>query len=43
MRRRMIKAKAYIFVCNHISFLDAAIIPKAYRQPIRPLGKSGDE
>jgi 1-acyl-sn-glycerol-3-phosphate acyltransferase len=33
------KRKAYIFVSNHISYLDAAIIPKAYRQPIRPLGK----
>jgi 1-acyl-sn-glycerol-3-phosphate acyltransferase len=33
------KSKSYIFVSNHISYLDAAIIPKAYRQPIRPLGK----
>ncbi len=33
------KKKAYIFVSNHISYLDAAIIPKAFRQPIRPLGK----
>ncbi len=33
------KTKAYIFVSNHISFLDAAIIPKVYRQPIRPLAK----
>lgn len=33
------KLKSYIFVSNHISYLDAAIIPKAYRQPIRPLGK----
>ena len=33
------KSKAYIFVSNHISYIDAAIIPKAYRQPIRPLGK----
>ena len=31
--------RAYLFVSNHISYLDAAIIPKAYRQPIRPLGK----
>ncbi|MGC4034455.1 MAG: lysophospholipid acyltransferase family protein [Chitinophagaceae bacterium] len=29
----------YIFVSNHISYLDAAIIVKAYRQPLRPLGK----
>lgn len=33
------KTKPYIFVSNHISYLDSAIIPKAYRQPIRPLGK----
>ncbi len=33
------KTKSYIFVSNHISYLDAAIIPKAYRQPVRPLGK----
>jgi 1-acyl-sn-glycerol-3-phosphate acyltransferase len=33
------KSRSYIFVSNHISYLDAAIIPKAYRQSIRPLGK----
>jgi 1-acyl-sn-glycerol-3-phosphate acyltransferase len=33
------KTKAYIFVSNHISYLDAATIVKAYRQPVRPLGK----
>src|SRR5215471_1423723 len=33
------KKRSYIFVTNHISFLDAAVIVKAYRQPIRPLGK----
>jgi len=33
------KSKPYIFLSNHISYLDAAMIPKAYRQPIRPLGK----
>lgn len=33
------KCKPYIFVTNHVSLLDAAILPKAYRQPIRPLGK----
>lgn len=33
------KSKSYIFVSNHISYLDAAILVKAYRQPIRPLGK----
>ncbi len=34
------KHKPYIFVSNHISYLDAAILVKAYRQPIRPLGKA---
>lgn len=34
------RTKSYIFLSNHISYLDAAIIPKAYRQPIRPLGKA---
>ena len=33
------KKKSYIFLSNHISYLDSAIIVKAYRQPIRPLGK----
>lgn len=33
------KRQSYIFVSNHISYLDAAIIPKAIRQPVRPLGK----
>ncbi|MFT3747405.1 MAG: lysophospholipid acyltransferase family protein [Agriterribacter sp.] len=33
------KKKAYIFVTNHISYLDAAIIVKTFRQPLRPLGK----
>lgn len=33
------KKRSYIFVSNHISYLDAAIIPKAIRQPVRPLGK----
>mgnify|MGYP002651703466 CR=1 FL=1 len=34
------KSKPYIFVSNHISYLDAAILVKAYRQPLRPLGKA---
>jgi len=34
------RTKSYIFLTNHISYLDAAIIPKAYRQPVRPLGKA---
>lgn len=33
------KSKPYIFVSNHISYLDAAFIVKVFRQPIRPLGK----
>jgi 1-acyl-sn-glycerol-3-phosphate acyltransferase len=34
------RKRSFIFVSNHISYLDAAIIVKAYRQPIRPLGKA---
>ena len=33
------KTKPCIFVINHVSLLDAAILPKAFRQPVRPLGK----
>ena len=33
------ETKQYIFVSNHISYLDSAILVKAYRQPVRPLGK----
>ncbi len=33
------KKRPYIFLSNHISYLDAPIIVKAYRQPLRPLGK----
>lgn len=33
------KRKHYIFVANHISYLDAPIIVKTMRQPIRVLGK----
>jgi 1-acyl-sn-glycerol-3-phosphate acyltransferase len=29
-----------IFIANHISWLDAALIPKIFRTPIRPLGKA---
>lgn len=32
--------KQYIFVANHISYLDAPIIVKAIRRPIRALGKT---
>lgn len=31
--------KAFIYVTNHISFLDAAIIVKTFRKPVRPLGR----
>jgi 1-acyl-sn-glycerol-3-phosphate acyltransferase len=33
------KNRQYIFVCNHISYLDAPIIVKSIRQPVRVLGK----
>ena len=33
------ETKQYIFVSNHISYLDSAVLVKAYRQPVRPLGK----
>jgi 1-acyl-sn-glycerol-3-phosphate acyltransferase len=33
-------SKPYIYVANHISYLDAAIIVKAIRKPLRPLGKA---
>ncbi len=33
------KTRQYIFVTNHISYLDSAVLVKAYRQPVRPLGK----
>jgi 1-acyl-sn-glycerol-3-phosphate acyltransferase len=31
--------QSYIFVANHISYLDSAILPKTFRRPVRPLGK----
>jgi 1-acyl-sn-glycerol-3-phosphate acyltransferase len=33
------KDQSYIYVANHISYLDSAIIPKTFRRPVRPLGK----
>jgi 1-acyl-sn-glycerol-3-phosphate acyltransferase len=30
------KDQSYIFVANHISYLDSAIIPKTFRHPVRP-------
>lgn len=34
------RTEAYVFVANHISWLDAALVPKMFRRPIRPLGKA---
>jgi 1-acyl-sn-glycerol-3-phosphate acyltransferase len=33
------KDESYIFVVNHISYIDSPIIVKTFRQPIRALGK----
>jgi 1-acyl-sn-glycerol-3-phosphate acyltransferase len=33
------KNKPYIFVTNHISYLDACLLVEAFRQPLRILGK----
>src|SRR5687768_18325797 len=33
------KGESYIFVANHISYLDSPIFVKTFRQPIRALGK----
>jgi 1-acyl-sn-glycerol-3-phosphate acyltransferase len=33
------KDRSYIYVVNHISYLDSAILPKTFRHPVRPLGK----
>ncbi|HEX2532327.1 MAG TPA: lysophospholipid acyltransferase family protein [Chitinophagaceae bacterium] len=33
------KGQSYIFVANHESYFDAAILVKAFRRPVRPLGK----
>ncbi len=33
------KKQSYIFVANHTSYLDSAILPKTIRRPVRPLGK----
>lgn len=31
--------RSCIFVSNHISYMDSAIVPKTLRHPVRPLGK----
>ena len=33
------KDQSYIFVCNHISYMDTPVIVQALRRPVRPLGK----
>ena len=33
------EGQSYIFVSNHSSYLDSAMIPKTFRHPVRPLGK----
>lgn len=35
-----VPAGPYIYIANHISWLDAALIPKIFRVPIRALGKA---
>jgi 1-acyl-sn-glycerol-3-phosphate acyltransferase len=37
--QKLKKHQSYIFVANHISYLDSAIIVKTFRKPLRPLGK----
>lgn len=34
------KGSSYIFVSNHISYLDVPAIVKTFRHPVRPLGKA---
>jgi 1-acyl-sn-glycerol-3-phosphate acyltransferase len=34
-----LKHRSFIYVSNHISYLDSALIPKTLRHPVRPLGK----
>ncbi len=35
-----LKSQSYIFVSNHISYFDIPVIVKAFRRPVRPLGKA---
>lgn len=37
--QKLRKGQSYIYVANHISYLDAAILPKTIRHAVRPLGK----
>lgn len=34
------KGETFVFVANHSSWLDAALVPKIFRQPLRPLAKA---
>jgi len=35
-----IKKQPYIYIANHISWLDAALVFQVFRRPLRPLGKA---
>jgi 1-acyl-sn-glycerol-3-phosphate acyltransferase len=37
--QELVKGGSYIFIANHISYLDTPIMIKTFRHPIRPLGK----
>lgn len=37
--QKPVPGQSCIFVANHLSYLDAALIPKVFRLPVRPLGK----
>jgi 1-acyl-sn-glycerol-3-phosphate acyltransferase len=38
-KEKLAPGRSYIFVSNHISYMDSAIVPKTLRHPVRPLGK----
>jgi 1-acyl-sn-glycerol-3-phosphate acyltransferase len=38
--QKLVRGRSYIFVANHISYLDAPVIVKTFRHPLRPLGKA---
>jgi 1-acyl-sn-glycerol-3-phosphate acyltransferase len=37
---KYVQSQEYIYIANHISWLDAALVPKVFRKPVRPLGKA---
>lgn len=39
-RQKPLPGQSYIYVANHISYLDSAVIPKVFRGRVRPLGKA---